>query len=142
MASAAEEEAWCEAQRSVASDYLAKQPGPFGALGDWPAWHVTHQCAVWAVESVKSPGWVGWWVITGDLPTDYASSAGVRTPRDAVKVFADRWRDAASSMVRGEEPADISVGSEANRHELGALLASRAKMLVAWVKDDSVWNYA
>lgn len=140
MAGDTEDDAWCDEQRLIASEYLSQQPGPFGALGEWPAWHVSPYCAIWAVESVRAPGRMGWWVITGDLPTDYASAGGVPTPRDAARAFAHRWRDASRAMVRGEEPHDVSVGTSANRVELGELLASRAQVLAQWVEDDAAWN--
>lgn len=88
-------ESWCQQQRAVAAEYLSRQPVHFGDLGDWPAWHVAPYVAVWAVESVKTAGKVGWWVISGDLPTDYASGDGVPDPRAAVAVFSERWAEAA-----------------------------------------------
>lgn len=135
-------ESWCEEQHTVAAEYLARQPVQFGQLGDWPAWHVAPFVAVWAVESVKAPGQVGWWVISGDLPIDYASGDGVPEPRAAVAVFSERWADAASAMERGEEPLEITVGRPENVTELSALLRTRAQILAGWVRDESVWEGA
>jgi hypothetical protein len=131
---------WCEQQRIVAAEYLARQPVEFGELGDWPAWHVAPYVAVWAVESVKAPGKVGWWVISGDLPTDYASGGGVPDPRAAVAVFSERWAHAADAMERGEPPQDIIVGSPENASQLWPLLRKRAQILDAWIRDESVWE--
>ena len=135
-------DSWCEQQRTVAADYLARQPVQFGELGEWPAWHIAPYVAVWAVESVKAPGRVGWWVITGDLPTDYASGGGVPDPRAAVSVFSERWAEAAMAMERGEEPREITVGGPESAAELGPLLRARAQILADWVRDESVWEEA
>jgi len=132
--------AWCDQQRVVAADYLARQQIRFGELGDWPAWHVAPYVAVWAVESVVSPGKVGWWVITGDLPTDYASGDGVPDPRTAVAKFAKTWSEAAASMERGEEPEEVTVGRPENAKQLGALFRARAQILTGWSRDASLWQ--
>jgi hypothetical protein len=132
-------ERWCMDQREVAANYLASQPAKFGELGEWPAWHVAPYVALWVVESVAKPGLVGWWVICGDLPTDYASGSGAPDPRSAVAVFAQRWQQAAEKMKRGEKPDSYFVGDADKAAELAPLLASRAQLLSEWVQDASIW---
>jgi hypothetical protein len=136
----ADEEEWCESRRREVVDYLSRQPLRFGEVGAWPAWHVAPYVSVWAVESVAEPGTVGWWVISGDLPADYASGAGVPGPRSAVAVFAKRWNELASLMARGEKHPTITVGDPANAGELAPLLKARATLLAKWVEDDSLWE--
>src|SRR5688572_31851449 len=67
------EKQWCETARSQVARYLETQSVSHGQIGEWPAWHVAPYVSIWAVESQARPGWVGWWVICGDLPTDYVS---------------------------------------------------------------------
>ncbi|MBP6575101.1 MAG: DUF4826 family protein [Flavobacteriales bacterium] len=133
-------ERWCHEQRSVAAAYMEAQPVGFGQLGDWPAWHIAPDVSIWAIESLKAPGKVGWWVICGDLPTDYASGENTPHPRIAVGVFAKRWAQLAASMERGEDPASFSIGTLECADELIPLLKSRARLLSEWVSDDSVWQ--
>lgn len=133
-------ERWCNEQRENAARYLSEQPVRFGALGEWPAWHVAPYVSVWAVESVASPGTVGWWVISGDLPTDYTSGAGTPDPRSAVAAFAKRWDSAAVQMERGKQLDGFTVGAPENARELAQLLRSRAGVLLEWVNDDSCWD--
>jgi hypothetical protein len=136
----ADVERWCAEQRQLAIKYLGLQPVTFGALGEWPAWHVAPYVSVWAVESVAEPGKVGWWIICGDLPTDYASGAGTPDPRSAVAEFAERWKQLASAMERGEQHASFSVGEAGDAAELAPLLKSRAQLLSSWARDDSMWE--
>ncbi len=133
-------ERWCDEQRLVAATYLQAQPVKFGQLGECPAWHVAPYVSVWAVESVKAPGKVGWWAICGDLPSDYASGDGTPNPRSAVAVFAKRWQQLASEMQSGESPSSFSVGVPEDATDLGPLLKSRSELLSEWVRDDSVWQ--
>ena len=138
--SEAEVEMWCAEQRLVAAEYLSRQPVRFGDLGHWPAWHVAPYVAIWAVESVATPGWVGWWVISGDLPTDYTSRSGANDPRGALALFARRWEEASKQMERGESHSDTSVDSAAAAPELGKLLMARSRILTTWASDSSLWK--
>jgi hypothetical protein len=133
-------EGWCAQQRAIALDYLSRQPVEFGELGKWPGWHVAPYVAVWAVESVAAPGKVGWWVITGDLPTDYTSGAGTPDPRAAVTVFSLRWAEAAGAMEQGKAPEDLAVGSPDDAAELGAILRKKAQFLSHCANDESAWR--
>jgi hypothetical protein len=135
----AEEEAWCAHQRDVAIEYMSLQATTFGALGEWPAWHLAPYVSVWAVESIAAPGRVGWWVICGDLPTDYTSGADTPDPRAAMIRFATRWCELAASMERGEQPSGFTVGTPKNADELAPLLKARARILTQWANDDTVW---
>ena len=74
------EERWCEEQRALIADYLRSQGIQHGQIAEWPAWHVAPYVAIWAVESIARPEWIGWWVVTGDLPTDYISAAVCQPP--------------------------------------------------------------
>lgn len=133
-------ERWCDEQRLVAAAYLQAQPVNFGQLGEWPAWQVAPYVSVWAVESMRVPGKVGWWVICGDLPTDYVSGDGIPDPRNAVAEFAKRWQQLATGMQRGEDHPSFSIGASRNTAEFAPLLKSRSELLFEWVRNDSMWQ--
>ena len=133
------EEQWCDARRSQVLDYLDREGVRHGRVGDWPAWHLAPYVSVWAIESAKAPGWVGWWVICGDLPTDYVSSAGIRHPRHAVRAIAERWGEVAAYMERGETHPSISIGGLQDSKELAPLLRARSELLANFADDDGIW---
>src|SRR5579871_2329395 len=132
------EERWCAQRRGDVADYLAQEGVKHGSIGEWPAWYVFPHVALWAIESVKSPGSVGWWVICGDLPTDYVSSAGLTDPRSAIGLIAQHWLKAVPYLECGEQPPDSTIGRADNHAELARLLRSRADLLATWVADDAV----
>ena len=134
------EQAWCDDQRAVVIDYLARQQIEHGKVGEWPAWHIQPHVAVWAVESAIRPGWVGWWAISGDLPTDYTSCGAERHPRAGLRDIAERWRAAALLMGKGKTVSDWSVGAPEQRRELAPLLAARAETLLSFAADDALWS--
>jgi hypothetical protein len=131
----AEEEIWCAERRVEVAQYLIEQGLDHGTIGDRPAWHVAPYVSLWAIESLKSPGWVGWWAICGDLPTDYCSSENCRHPRLAVRTIAENWRLA----VKSHKPGDVVLKPTDLPASLAPLLAERSKLLLAWARDDDLW---
>lgn len=132
------EEQWCEEQRAVVEAYLKAQGVNHGEIGEWPAWHVAPYVAVWAIESLARPGWIGWWAISGDLPTGAISANEVtppQHPRKAMEVFARKWL----AYAEGTGDSDISIGSPEERATLAPLLKSRAETLLQWSKDEAIW---
>lgn len=138
------EEAWCFEQRDTVRRYLAGQQGlKHGEIGEWPAWHIAPIISIWVVESLAKPGWIGWWVISGDLPTDYISSADVeypQHPRKALRVFCNRWISWADSVFEGRESPNYWVGPPEKAGELAPMLKSRALTFLEWCEDDTLWE--
>jgi hypothetical protein len=96
--------------------------------------------ALWAIQSKKAPGCIGWWAISGDLPADYISSADGRRPREALRAFSRIWDEVSAFMLRGEKHPDCVMGSPEEWPELGKLLKSRAEVLLEHADDDSLWD--
>ena len=137
------EDRWCEAQRAVVADYLRSQKVEHGRIGDWPAWHVAPYVSIWAIESMARPEWIGWWVICGDLPTDYISSADVgppQHPRKALRVIAERWLKYVEAWNNGRDYEGFRIRGADSHKELAPLLETRAMLLIEWADDDSLWE--
>jgi len=88
------------------------------------------------VESLKAPGSVGWWVICGDLPTDYCSSSPYRTARWAVRAIAESWQAAVANL----RPWDETIADSGLPVSLAPLLSSRAELLLEWAEDPDIWD--
>jgi len=134
---------WCEHQRTVVSDYLRSQEVKHGSISECPAWHVAPYVALWAIESLARPGSIGWWVISGDLPTDYISSADVANsqhPRMAIRAIAERWLKNVNAWNTDEDYSEIKISANLPRAELASLLKPRAELLIKWVDDDEMWD--
>lgn len=132
------EEAWCVAERARVTQYLAVQRVVHGAIGDWPAWHVTPHVAIWAVESVARPGWIGWWAISGDVPLDYISAADIpapQHPRKAIRAIASRWRESAETSLRAPSTEHTPLTPD-----LAQQLKSRAELLLTWSDNAALWD--
>jgi hypothetical protein len=131
---------WIAEQRERVVDYLRSQEIDHLGVGEYPAFHVHPYIALWAVQSRNAPDRIGWWAISGDLPTDYISSAGSPHPRDALREFSRYWRELAEHMLRGEPHPKVAIGKPEQWSTLGDLLRRRADLLHDWASNDGAWN--
>ena len=134
------EERWCDERRNDVNALLQREGVSHGQVGEWPAWHLAPYVSIWAIESKANPGWVGWWAIAGDLPTDYVSASTIKHPRDAMRAIASRWHGASEHMSRGQPSPNFSVGAPADWPTLAPQLASRAELLLEWAADPELWD--
>lgn len=134
------ERVWVEKQRARVIDCLRSQHCEHAGVGEWPAFHVDPYPALWAVQSPTHPGRIGWWAISGDLPTDYMSAASGYHPRDAMRYLARHWHEIADCMKRGVTHPDTKMGTPELWPTMAPLLEKRAAILADWAEDDSLWD--
>ena len=135
----AEYEQWVTGERRRVKAYLEGQ-GIVSPNVEWPAFDVPPHFAIWAVESQRVPGKVGWWAFSGDCPTDYVSEDGNCHPRNALKLLLERWRAYVPPLKAGTQPAGVRFGDGASPEALGELLESRVGVLAGWFEDDELWK--
>jgi hypothetical protein len=135
-----DEEAWVEQERQKVVVYLAAERCEHAGVGEWPAFHIDPYVALWAIQSPTTPGQIGWWAISGDLPTDYMSSTSGYHPRDALRHFSAEWMSIAESMRRGEQHPRTKIGKPELWPTMAPLLQSRAEILRGYADDDSLWE--
>ncbi len=131
---------WLADRRAEVTEYLKNEGLAHGPIAEECAWYVSPYVSIWAVESIASPGSVGWWAISGDMPNDYVSADKASNPREAVEAIASLWREAAEYMERGELHPTFVIGSGDRKEELAPMLSSRAELLLEWVSDPEAWE--
>jgi hypothetical protein len=139
------EERWCAEKRQCVAEYLRSQGVEHGRIGEWPAWHLAPYVSIWAIESRDRPEWIGWWAICGDLPTGYISSADVEPPqhpRKAIRAIAQFWLKVVDAWSHGLEYEGYRIGGPYSHQELAPLLEARAKLLIDFADDESLWDEA
>jgi hypothetical protein len=124
----AEDAQWADAQRRGVEAYLSLQQCNHAGVSLEPRWYLPPYIAVWAVRSKSNPGAVGWWAISGDVPTDYMTATReIRSEADVLAAFGARWLDAAEAMSRGQH---VGIGTPDQTAQLAPLLRSRAEILL------------
>ena len=133
---------WLTKQRETVLRHLQGEGVQHGGVASDPDWFVAPYASIWAVESTTTPDAIGWWAISGDLPTDYLSGEEVADARVAMAAFARRWREVSACMLKGERHPTVKIGPPGREREFGDLLSRRAGILEDWVKDDEMWQVA
>jgi len=134
-----EYDAWVSLERSRVKAYLERE-GISSPNIEWPAFDVAPRFAIWAVESKKAPGWVGWWAFSGDCPTDYVSEDGSSHPRNALRLLLEKWGAYVPALKEGRKPDGISFGEGSDLATLGDSLERRITVLNEWLEDDELWK--
>lgn len=132
--------AWVNQQRQAVEVYLTEQgiSNPF--VGPWPAFDVAPHFAIWAVESQKVAGKIGWWAFSGDCPTDYVSEDGTCTPRNALELLLTQWSAYIPYLKQGKQPPNAKFADNSSLRDLGELLEKRVRLLRGWLADDDLWE--
>lgn len=133
------EDSWCAERSADVAACLQRQNIEHGRIGEWPAWHVMPYASVWAVESAHRPEWIGWWVVSGDLPSDVLAAHDLATPRDALRAFGKRWLLHGESLDRGDVPPAWAHEPHEGLPKLAALLKRRGAALQVWADDAAAW---
>jgi hypothetical protein len=133
------EKDWCAQQREHVEWFLDQQPINPGRIGEWPAFHIAPHASVWAIESGEEEDLLGWWVITGDLPTDYFSAMELLHPRQVLKAAADRWQMLLDNVENGIEDDSISLPGLVENHELQHILRVRIELLNKTYGQEAFW---
>ncbi len=89
--------------------------------------------AIWKIES-KQPKKQTYWVMSGDLPSDYVDVSVAKTARDAMKHFAMMWQLKAENLHRS------GVTKEPTQAQFANLLVSRAEDLYRLSEDKQLWG--
>jgi hypothetical protein len=134
------ENMWIDMERTKVCAYLATTGIEHGGVGDYPAFHIHPYLSVWAVQSKRWPGAIGWWAIGGDMPTDYMSGDDAKHPRQVLEHFSRQWITISDYMSRGEAYPGTNIGRRENWPTLAPLLKSRGEILGEWAADDELWD--
>lgn len=134
------EEEWVAAERVKVIAYLEAQKCSHAGVGEWPAFHIDPYVALWAVQSPSHLGRIGWWAISGDLPTDYMSSSSGYHPREALRYFSSEWLAASEAMSRGEPYEGVKIGRPELWPVMAPLLRKRAEILRGYAENDDWWE--
>lgn len=135
-----DDNSWIMNCRKMVQEYLIQEGVNHGRIGEYPAWHVSPYVSIWAIESLKSPGSVGWWVVCGDHPTDYVSAKDIKEPRAVLRAIGEKWVEVSHYMLQGKVHPEITIGTPESWPELGRLLEVRANIFLQWAEDEELWQ--
>lgn len=124
---------WVRTQFQKANRFLAEKGViPSKVLTD-ESRYLAPYVAIWKMES-KRPSSKTFWVMSGDLPSDFVDVKVAATARDAVRHFSMMWQMQAENLVRSGATRD------ATQAKFAQLLVSRAESLYRIHNDEKLWG--
>jgi hypothetical protein len=127
--------AWIVEQRNRVLEYLASQKVQHAGVSLEPRWFLSPYVAVWAVRSNTHADRIGWWAISGDVPTDYMTCTTERSASDVLLSFSRQWKTLAAEMAVGKRLPRYHIGPAGSEKEFAEMLLTRAELLVDFAND-------
>ena len=125
---------WVRAQFQKANRFLAEKGViPSKVLAD-ESRYLAPYLAIWKMES-KRPSTKTYWVMSGDLPSDFVDVKVAKTARDAIRHFSMMWQMQAENLVRSG-----ATRRDATQAKFAQLLVSRAESLYRMHNDEKLWG--
>ncbi|MEE1978773.1 DUF4826 family protein [Shewanella xiamenensis] len=125
---------WVRTQFQKANRFLAEKGViPSKVLAD-ESRYLAPYLAIWKMES-KRPTTKTYWVMSGDLPSDFVDVKVAKTARDAVRHFSMMWQMQAENLIRSG-----ATRRDATQAKFALLLVSRAESLYRMHNDEKLWN--
>ncbi|MCH1931368.1 DUF4826 family protein [Shewanella sp. A25] len=125
---------WVRAQFQKANRFLAEKGViPSKVLAD-ESRYLAPYLAIWKMES-KRPSTKTYWVMSGDLPSDFVDVKVAKTARDAIRHFSMTWQMQAENLIRSG-----ATRRDATQAKFAQLLVSRAESLYRMHNDEKLWG--
>ena len=121
---------WVREQFQKANKHLAQNGVLFKSVAAEESRYLAPICAVWKILANDNKKY---WVISGDLPADYAASEGAATARDAIRLFSYKWQMQAENIRRQVVDDQVQLN-------YAQLLEKKAEGLYNVFSNDTLWQ--
>jgi hypothetical protein len=122
-----EQQTWVREQYQIATKYLAEKGIVTDSVQVEDSRYLVPLLALWKITAI---GGQKYWVLCGDLPSDYSSINSANNAREALKYFSLKWQVQAENLLKVDDP---------EQKEYAQLLIGRADGLYKLQSDESMW---
>jgi hypothetical protein len=124
---------WVKTQFQKANRFLAEKGVLPNKVYTEESRYLAPYLAIWKMDS-KQPTKQTFWVMSGDLPTDYVDVKVAKTAREAMRHFSMMWQLKAENLHKSGATRDQTQLKFAN------LLVTRAESLYRMHEDEKLWS--
>jgi hypothetical protein len=124
---------WLADQEENVKRYLIEESINFTNILE-VKWFLAPYVTVWHIKPDL-------WIISGDLPTDYIQDNEIMNASAAVKIFATRWLEISTYLLKGKQHPELPIGKTQDTEqltEMGLLLQKRAKLFFKWIDENII----
>ncbi|MEW9796675.1 DUF4826 family protein [Alteromonas sp. CYL-A6] len=125
-----QKEAWIKEQFQRANKHLAENGVLFDTVVADASKYLIPYLSVWKIKSTENKQY---WVISGDLPTDFMLASNAKDAREAIRHFSMSWQMKAES-IRQTMPGDET------QMRFAALLENKAMNLFNVHESEHLWR--
>lgn len=122
---------WAREQFQKANQFLAKEGVLFDAVITEQSRYLAPLVAIWKIKAMDSKVY---WVLTGDVPTDFTLASNAEDARGVLRYFSLRWQMKAENLLQNNTKNDSSQAAYAQ------LLADRAERIYKLQDKDNLWG--
>ncbi|QSX28647.1 DUF4826 family protein [Shewanella cyperi] len=123
---------WVRAHFQKANRFLAEKGILPGKVLVDECRYLAPYVAVWKMEAQK-PAKQTFWVMSGDLPSDYVDVNVAETARDALRHFSMMWQLKAENLIQSGAVKDPTQA------QFAKILITKAESLFQIHMDDKLW---
>lgn len=128
--SAEERSEWIKEQFRKANKHLAENGVLFDSVVTEESRYMAPYVAVWKIKSTDSKYY---WVLAGDLPTDFIAYGNAQSARGAIKHFSLSWQMKAESILQ-------MTSADQTQLDFAKMLIERAEGLYDIQHNDALWQ--
>ena len=121
---------WFNQQLSQATQYLAQQGVILETVFNDES---TYVAPLFAIFKVRDKDRNKYWVIAGDLPTDFATDNVAKDAKAAIRHFSLHWQMKAEAMIR-------SGLRDTVQRDFAQLLITKAEAIYPFVESEALWK--
>lgn len=122
---------WFNSQVQRASQYLANQGVTIAKVDQDKS---TYVAPLFAILSIRSADKKRFWVIVGDLPTDFIPVNTAKDARQALRHFALHWQLKAEQMIQAGLRDKI-------QRDYAQLLVTKSEAIYPFIDNSSIWQH-
>ncbi|MDP7593042.1 MAG: DUF4826 family protein [Litorilituus sp.] len=123
-----QQQQWVREQYQLATKYLAEQGIVTDSVAVEESRYLVPLLAIWKLKALDGSFY---WVIGGDLPSDYNAFESATNAREAVRHFSLKWQLQADNILK--------VGDKA-QEEFASVLINRAEDLYNIYQQENLWS--
>ncbi|AXT40531.1 DUF4826 family protein [Alteromonas sp. BL110] len=120
---------WVREQFQKANKFLAENGVLFDTVITEDSRYLMPYLAVWKIKAMDGKLY---WVISGDLPSDYTSIDNAKNAKEVLRHFSMHWQLKAENLINAK-------GADESQKAFGELLVNRAESLFAMQNTPELW---
>lgn len=121
---------WIRSQFQKANLHLAEKGILQQSVAVEDSRYLPPYVAIWKINAIDKHSY---WVISGDLPSDYVAVSAAENARDALRAFSFRWQLQAQKLI------DAGINDQTSQDYVN-LLVSRAQSLYELFENQTLWK--